>query len=322
MFSINNINQRIKKNFSILDLSLIIFVLFLAFYFLITKSGLFWDYKVYLATANGDFENYYYGYWLLPLFKSLSYLPFEISYSIWILLSITGVVFATRVFNGNLAFSLLSYQLSFSLFWGQISGIICGALGLFWWSLHQKKWWLAGLSLLIAAAKPQSGGVFALFLWMFADISWKDKFRLLIIPIIGFVLSLIAYPNWIIDVLARSGNAFAWGNISFYQCIGPWALILFIPAVIIPMPKQKRFLLLVVTCILTIPYFLQTDLITLFIFPVGFFPILLGYLPAIMPFFIGYEGQHTGILVPIFIYSSILTSVLLRMWKLINSKKS
>ena len=320
MFTTENINQRIKNKFSILELSLIIFVLFLAFYFLITQSGLFWDYKVYLETANGNYENFYYGYWLLPLFRLLSFLPFEISYSIWIILSILGVVFATRVFNGNLTFTLLSYQLSFSLFWGQISGIICGALGLFWWSLHKKNWWLAGFSLLILAAKPQSGGVFAFFLLVFSEIKLRNKFRILLIPMAGVALSLIVYPGWIIDVISRSSNAYSWGNISLYQWIGPWALLLFLPTAIIPMPKQRRFLLLATTCVLTIPYFLQTDLITLFIFPVGFFSILLGYLPAIMPFFIGYEGQHTGVLVPVFIYFYIVTSELIRMWKLIKRK--
>ncbi len=211
--------------------------------------------------------------------------------------------------------------MSFSLFWGQISGIICGFLGLFWWSLHQKKWWLAGIALLIVAAKPQTGGMFAFLLWIFADIEWKDKFRVLIIPIVAGFISLLVYPGWIMDVIARSGNAYAWGNISLYQWIGPWALLLFLPALIVPMPKQQRFLLLAVTGILTIPYFLQTDLITLFLFPVGWIPILLGYLPAIMPFFLGYEGQHPGFLVPFFIYISILTTSLIILGKLVKRKR-
>jgi hypothetical protein len=321
MFESENINQRILRKFSIFELSLILFVLLLAIYFLLTKSGLFWDYKVYLATAGGDFENYFYGYWLLPLFKILSFLPFEVNYSIWILLSVIGVVFAVRVFNGNLPLALISYQMSFSLFWGQISGIICGFLGLFWWSLHQKKWWLAGFALLIVAAKPHTGGMFAFLLWIFAEIKWKDKLRVLIIPIVGVIISLVVYPGWIMDVIARSGNAYAWGNISLYQWIGPWALLLFLPALIVPMQKQHRFLLLAVTGILTIPYFLQTDLITLFLFPVGWIPVMLGYLPAIMPFFLGYEGQHTGFLVPFFIYISILTTQLIILGKFVKSKK-
>ncbi len=321
MFESEKINQRILSKFSIVEFSLILFVLLLAFYFLITESGLFWDYKIYLATADRDFENYFYGYWLLPLFKLLSFLPFEVSYSIWILLSVIGVVFAVRVFNGNLPLALISYQMSFSLFWGQISGIICGFLGLFWWSLHQKKWWLAGIALLIVAAKPHTGGMFAFLLWIFAEIEWKDKLRVLIIPIVGGILSLLVYPGWIMAVISGSSNAYAWGNISLYQWIGPWALLLFLPALIVPLPKQQRFLLLAVTCILTIPYFLQTDLITLFLFPVGWIPILLGYLPAIMPFFLGYEGQHTGFLVPFFIYVSILTTALLLLGKFVKNKK-
>jgi hypothetical protein len=249
-------------------------------------------------------------------------LPFEISYIIWIILNIIGVFFAARVFNGNSYLALFSYQMSFLLFWGQISGIITGFLGLFWWSMHQKRWWLAGFALLIAAAKPQSGGVFALLLWLFADIPWKDKFRLLIIPIIGFVLSLIAYPGWIMDVLSRSGTAYAWGNISLYQWIGWCALLLFLPAIIVPMSKQQRFLILVSTWILTIPYFLQTDLITLFVFPASFVPVLLGYLPAIMPFYLGYQGQHIGFLVPFFVYFYILVTELVNLGHSVKNKNT
>lgn len=322
MLKTNDMNQRLSRKISVFELASLLIILLIALYFLVTKSGMYFDFEIYISTANGDFSNYFYGYWLVPIFKILAFLPFEISYFIWIVLSIIGVFFAARVFNGNSYLALFSYQMSFLLFWGQISGIITGFLGLFWWSMHRKKWWLAGIALLIAAAKPQSGGVFALLLWIFADIPWKDKFRLLTIPIIGFVLSLLAYPGWIMDVLSRSGNAYAWGNISLYQWIGLSALLLFIPAIIVPMSKQQRFLILVSTCILTIPYFLQTDLITLFVFPVGFIPVLLGYLPAIMPFYLGYQGQHVGFLVPFFIYFYILVTELMNFGRSVKNKSS
>ena len=318
MFESNEINKRISQKITIYEASALIFVFIMALYFLFTNSGSYWDYKVFLLTAQGDFENYYYGYWLLPIFKALSYLPFNISYLFWILLNVSGVVFAARVFNGICTAALLSYQMSFTLFWGQISGIICGFLGLFWWAIHHKKWALAGFAMLMVAAKPQTGGMFVLLLWVMAKVKWKQKLFVLIVPFCGLVLSLVSYPGWIMGVISRMDGLITWGNISLWQWIGPYALILFLPLLIIPLSDQKRFFALISAGILTIPYFLQTDLLTLFVFPVGIIPILLGYLPAIMVPFMGYDGQHSGFIVPLFVYFWILIPEI-RIWN--NSRK-
>jgi len=299
MFKPNGIDRRIRQKISLYEFAAILFVFSLALYFLITESGNYGDYKFYLAAPEGDLENYYYGYWLLPIFKFLALLPFKISYSIWITISILGVWFASRVFNGNSVLAILSYQMSYALFWGQISGIICGFLGLFWWALHHRKWDLAGFAILIAAAKPQSGGLFIFFLWLLANISWRNKARVLIIPFIGFSFSLLFYPGWILDVLSRMDGLYTWGNISLTQWIGYWSLMLILPAVFLPMKRENRYLALVSVSILASPYFLHTDLLTLFIFPIGIIPILLGYLPGIMLQFFGYAGQPSGVLVPI-----------------------
>lgn len=306
MFEITDIHKRITKKVSLGEAIAILIVLLIAIYFLLTKSGSFWDYEVYLKTAEGDFINYYYGYWLLPIFKLLSLLSFDVSYFLWILLNVAGVFFAARVFNGNSIVALLSYQMSYSLYWGQISGIICGTLGLFWWAIHNKKLHIAGFAILIAAAKPQSGGVFVFLLWVLAKTDWKNKIRTLIIPVLGLIASLLLYPGWLLDVFSRIGGAFTWGNITLWQWVGPFSLILFIPFLLIRKVDEKYFLAFASACILSIPYFLQTDLLTLFIFPIGKIPVILGYLPAIMPQFLGYNGQRTGVVVPLFIYLSVV----------------
>ena len=35
-----------------------------------TLSFTFFDFKIYLNTAHGDFNGYYYGYWVLPIFAA------------------------------------------------------------------------------------------------------------------------------------------------------------------------------------------------------------------------------------------------------------
>lgn len=306
MFEANSINRRLTKKLSLFEFGSIVFVFFIFIYIMLSKTSKFDDLEIYLATAKGDVENYFYGYWLLPIFHLLSLLPYEFSCMLWIILSIIGVWFAARVFDGNSTLAIISYQMSFVLFLGQISGIICGFLGLFWWAIHHKKWELAGLAFLVISAKPQSGGLIVLLLWFFSEINWQHKLRILLIPIFGFLISLIIYPNWVMEIISRVDGLVTWGNISLWQWIGPWTFILFIPILILHIPKQDRFLILVSTFILSSPYFSHHDLLTLFIFPIGIIPILLGYIPAILFQFFGYEGQPSGVLIPLFIYFSLL----------------
>lgn len=301
MFAMENIDHRIFKKPSAGEFAAIVFVLTISISFVVCHTGDFVDFKAYLATTKGDFSQYFYGYWLLPFFQILSWLPFEASYILWIGLSVLGVWFAARVFNGNSALALLSYQMSSVLFWGQITGILCGLLGLFWWSIHHRRWWMAGIACFLAAAKPQSGTIFVFLLLLFSNTSFREKIRILIIPMVGFIVSLLFYPGWILEILSRRGAVYTAGNISLWQWIGPWAMLLSLPALVIPATKQQRFLALSAAWVLSIPYFSLPDLLTLFIFPVEIAPILLGYLPGILMQFFGFESQKAGFAIPLLI---------------------
>lgn len=306
MFESEKIEQHLSKKLSLHEFASIIFVFLIFFYILLSNTSKFDDLEIYLATATGDVENYFYGYWLLPIFKMFSLLPYELSCLLWIIFSIFGVWFAARVFNGNSTLAIISYQMSFVLFLGQISGIICGLLGLFWWAIHHKKWELAGLAFLFISAKPHSGGVIVLLLWLFSETKWQYKLRILFFPIIGFLISLVIYPGWIMEIISRMDGLVTWGNISLWQWIGPWTFVLFLPAIFLPLSKQERFFILVTSTILSSPYFSHHDLLILFIFPIGTIPILLGYFPAILFQYFGYDSQPSGVLIPLFIYFSFL----------------
>lgn len=206
----------------------------------------------------------------------------------------------------------MAYQTSYLLFWGQITGIICGTIGLFWWALNKHRPFLAGIPLLIAISKPQSGFIFAVLLWLFADIPWKEKIRSWVIPMIGVVLTFIISPNWLTDILKRNKNVIDFGNISLWQWVGLWGIILIVFAILLPLKKQKRFFAISSSVVLAIPYFLQTELLTFFIFPIGIVPILLGYLPGIFLQFFSYPGQKIGVIVLLTIFLSNIFPELIR----------
>lgn len=231
------------------------------------------DLFTYLAAANGDYQGFYYTYWILPLFKVLHWIPDDVVIILWALLNLLGIFFATRVFGNRPAILLSTYQVFYILFYGQILGLILGGLGLFWWGLKQGKYIWAGGGLLVASTKYHIGLPLALFMLVLHEIEWVEVLKTLFVPFIAYLLTFLFYPQWPISIIEnlRASPPNTLGNISLWQWIGPVSLILWLPVLVISMPKIERMILLVATLSLTLPYCQQTDLLAIFIFPVGYF---------------------------------------------------
>jgi len=200
------------------------------------------DFYVYLRTASGDFSGYYYAYWMLPVFALLALLPPLVAYAIWGVFNILCIFFATRIFGGRTSLNLLSFQMLYVAFIGQIIGVIAAGLALLWWGLHRRRWALAGLGLTIACTKFHIGLIVGSILLLIADISWRERLRVLVVPAVVLALSLVIYPMWPLDVLATIRNTPAndWGSISLWRWIGPSALFLWIPALLLPLLPADR----------------------------------------------------------------------------------
>lgn len=264
------------------------------------------DYTYFTDSASGVLDHYYLGFWIMPVFGFLRLLPVPVGYALWAALNLAGVWFAARVFRGNATWALLVYQLLYMLFYGQISGFIAGALGLAWYGLVQRKWDLAGLGFLIAGAKPQTGLMAGGLLWLLVPQPWKHKLRVLVVPLIGVVLSLLVYPGWPQQIVAEwqriQPNDFA--SITFWRWIGPLGLLLLLPPLFIQLPWQRRYITLVCACTLAMPYFQQADLLILYALPVGAFPAL-GNLGFFYPWF-QWDALKLMAVVPLSIYLVIL----------------
>ncbi len=240
------------------------------------------DYLYFTHSAGGALDHYFMGFWIMPVFDLLRLLPVAVGYMLWGLLNLAGVWFAARVIRGDAAWPLLVYQLLYMLFYGQISGFIAGGLGLAWYGLVQRKWDLAGLGFLLAGAKPQTGLMAGGLLWLLAPHTWKQRLRVLFVPLLGVLLSLLVYPGWPQRIVEEwriiQPNDFA--SITFWRWIGPAGLLLLVPPLLLRLPWQRRYIALVCACTLAFPYFQQADLLILYVLPVGAFPVLgnLGFL--------------------------------------------
>ncbi|NWF68568.1 MAG: hypothetical protein HXY40_05735 [Chloroflexi bacterium] len=240
------------------------------------------DYDNYTNTLYGNFSLYYYAYWFLPIFGFLERLPGEAGYILWSLANIAAIFFAARVFGGTGALALFSYQMIYTLFYGQITGILVGGLALCWWGMANRRYHLAGLGLLIACTKYQLGLPLGLALWLLSDLSWRERARVLIVPAVIALMSLVIYPLWPLAVLntVRSNPPNNDGSLSVWRWLGAAALVFWLPPLLLRLPRERRFVALAAAAALALPYYQQADLLALYVLPVGWLPLLgnLGYL--------------------------------------------
>jgi hypothetical protein len=260
------------------------------------------DLEIYLRAAHGDLLDYYYANWLLPVFAVLDKLPHVLVYLVWCLLSILAILFAARVFGGRAALALISYQMFYVLYHGQITALLIAALALEWWSLAHRHWDLAGLSLLIASTKFQLGIPMGLSLLALAEISWKERWRVLVLPAGLALLSLAAYPLWPLDLVTRIQTHYpnTGGSLALWRWIGPAALVFWIPPLLLPLSKGKRLAALTAASALGLPYFQQADLLALFVLPLGWLP-LAGNL-GILQFVFHYPALQALVIIPLGVY--------------------
>jgi hypothetical protein len=275
-------------------------------FIIINPDSLHYDLSNYLKTSNGDFSFYYYAYWFVPVFDLLGKIPVTISFIFWDVISIISVFVAVRVFGGRPTITLISYQMLYILFQGQMTAWIIGALAMLWWGMAHKRWSIAGLALLVASTKFQSGLIFAAALWFLADISWKDRMRVISLPIIFSAISLIVFPGWPFQLLSviQNNPPNELGSFTLWRWIGPSVLLFWLPPLLLPLKKEKRLIALVSTTCFALPYFQQADLLVLFSLPIGWFPILgnFGYLSH----WLGYSVLHLLVFIPLVLYFIII----------------
>jgi hypothetical protein len=308
--SLNNdqdkIGNSLQSRLTLLELFAILLVVGLTVVFSVHhKQGFYqpWDFKQsYLPAGAGDYSNFFYGYWFMPIFWLLEKIPFSAAYLLWSLLNVFGIFFASRVFGGRTWLALLSYQMVYVIFYGQITGIMIGGLALAWWGMKSKKYHLAGLGFLIASVKMQLGLPLSVIIWLLEDLNWKERSLISVVPLLGLLVTFLLYPDWVQNILLaiQSGKVDRLGDISLWRFVGPWSLIFFIIPFIVPFDHKTRKLSLIAASLFALPYVQQTGLLILLVFPFGWLS-LLGNLGFLFPF-LEWELLSWFFLIPLAIY--------------------
>lgn len=306
------IDKRLFQRLTLLELfalSLCLGILLIFAWYQSQGKAFSYDFETYLLAGNGDLHVHYYAFWVLPVFRALTAVPPIPAFVIWNLFNILGIFLASRILGGGNkgVFALLTYQMFYVLYYGNIIGILVGGLALCWWGLTHHRWYLAGIGLVIALTKYQLGISFGLIFLLIADITWRDRFKVLTVPVVVLLVSLFIYPGWPLQsmqiILTNPPNSL--GSISLWRWLGPLALIFWFPPLYLPLPAQQRLVALAAAATLSLPYFQQTDLLALFVLPVGWLALAgnLGFYLYVQG---GWDALTVLAIVPLAIYFWII----------------
>lgn len=248
--------------------------------------------------------------WLAPFMAPFVSLPGRAGYIVFMGVTIALTIYGAFYLGGRPIPILLSAHMMWILWWGQIEAWGILGLVLAWIALERKSWGLMFLALALSAFKPQIGFVPVLALWWW---SGRQRWWSLAAMVALFVASLWIWGPW--PVWYWQGIFRFVGN----QHHGPWnaslglyALPLFLPAVLLPLDREKRLIALAATTYIVSPYMPYYSTILLLCFAVPGWAYLfgfLGYFPLVLGTRLSWNaivGMPIGVL--LWIYIPILVS--------------
>lgn len=202
----------------------------------------------------------------------LRLIPELVLWPVWTLLTLLGIIWATRRTGANIAFVLLAFP-TIGLIWlGQVDTLLIVGLAL---ALTGKSPYWRGVGLLLASVKPQVTGIAILVLL------WHDKERLktLIIPALVLIASVAVWGvDWPLRWIAsrRVIEMPVWGLATLF----PVGLIAF-GGIFMVKDKQKQVAAALLASALAVPWFGIYSYSVFLVFFAPWWAIPLSYLWAV-----------------------------------------
>lgn len=214
--------------------------------------------------------------WARWIFAVLAWLPEPVAYLVLSLCCMALLYFAVRQYRGKHWIVFTSFAFAWTLYYGQIDGLVIGGLAFAWWAVQKNRPYLAGAGLILAAIKPQLALFLAIAIWWWSPSRWKT----LVIPGIVAGISLICWGWWLpawLESLTHTGDLLTLSrNISLWTVFGWWIWLILPIVYALPLSRERKLIALAAATAMTVPYFpLPSSLLFLVMpIPVGFYAAL------------------------------------------------
>ncbi|MDR3574989.1 MAG: hypothetical protein P4L50_14105 [Anaerolineaceae bacterium] len=229
--------------------------------------------------------------WLAPILAPMITMPGKAGYILFTGMTVLMLLYSARMLGGKSICLLISAQLFWILWWGQIDGLPVLGIAIGWLALQEKSWKKMVLALFLAALKPQMSFFPMIAMWWWLE---KERWKAVGVFVIIITVSMVIYgpwPIWFVENIVKLSHSNFYGP--WNSSIGIWALPLLIPALALKLNRQQRILALTASGILISPYMPYYSTILLFCFPIpwwsGLFAII-GYFPSVLGTAIVWNG--------------------------------
>src|SRR5271157_973175 len=229
--------------------------------------------------------------WLAPILAPVITTPGRAGFVLFTGATLLMFLYSLHLLGGKPIYLLISAQLFWILWWGQIDGLAALGVAMGWLALQEKSWKKMLLALLLAALKPQMGLLPMIAMWWWLG---KERWKALAGFAVITMLSIWVYgpwPLWFVDSAYKLSNSSQYGP--WNSSIGVWALPLLIPALALKLDRQQRILALTATGLLISPYMPYYSTVLLFCFPIPWWNVLfaiIGYFPRVLGTAIAWNG--------------------------------
>lgn len=210
-------------------------------------------------------------------------LPGRAGYILFVGLTIASYVCGAYLLGGKPILVILSAHMMWVLWWGQLEG--WGILGVIlgWSALQRKSWPLMFLALTLASFKPQISAVpvIAMWWWLGNPGRWKAAAAMLAL----FLASIWIWGPWPLWYYQGIFEYVGDGHFGPWNAsLGLYALPVFLPALLLPLDREKRLIALTASFYIASPYQPYYSTLPLLCFAVPWWAYLnLIYIPFYLP---------------------------------------
>ena len=235
--------------------------------------------------------------WMVPFMAPFITLPGRAGFLLFMAAMIAMIIYGAYIFGGRAIPTLLSAQMWWILWWGQLEGWGVIALVFGWAALAKRSWALMFLALTIGAFKPQVGFIPVLILWLWSGKDrWKSMACLICLAIVS-VFIWGPWPLWYLQGIFKfvGDNHFQGWNSS----LGYYFIPLFLPALLLPLSREKKLMAVTATALIVSPYLPYYSTILLLCFNIPWWTYIFAFIGYIPAFYKTYIAWNAIVLLPI-----------------------
>lgn len=234
------------------------------------------------------------------LLYPLMLLPMKVGAEVFTLLNVCAVFLATYLAGGNRWGVLLSFPLTWLVWYAQLDGLVALGVGLGYWAVRKQHPLWVGIACILLGIKPQIGSIVALYyLWRIKNL------KALIYPAVVMLLSVLLFGFWPVAYIRRllgSPDAAFFTDQSTNIGLFPWGMLSWLLLLFQSESTRHRIMLILGATMLSSPYAAYYSTLSLIIFPLPWWSYVFFSAPVFLPANLDAVGVTVGLVLVMIFY--------------------